>query len=299
MAFKEYFKTVDSFVGGINLVFEFKKSIQGINYYLNEQGNLNKYLESPHIVRDREKLKDSKEWLLFKNDFNKKIIVGYQDLWFYCHETVWSPSIDAIFLIDTLINKEHLEKTNLCSVLDFGCGTGVVGITIANINKKIKNLYFLDSNAAALHSTLINIIGNGIKCNYNLINSLDDSKNFTLGLVTPYYFPIDKESSINNKEKIIKAGIDSAVLTNLVANKAKTTYFIYSSTTEKYFLENLKYDFEIIDELLVPFTLGDNVSSQEFFEIAMLNNLLIYRDIPQFKYWHKIIIGKIQNQNIC
>jgi hypothetical protein len=36
------------------------------------------------------------------------------------------------------------------------------------------------------------------------------------------------------------------------------------------------------------------VSNQQFLNAALENDILIYKDVPQFKYWHKIYIGKIQ-----
>jgi SAM-dependent methyltransferase len=204
-------------------------------------------LDSDCFVRDREQLAQNKVWLDLKNDFNKKIIVGYKDLWFYCFESVWSPSIDAIFLIDTLLEKEKFSEQKINSILDFGCGTGVMGISLAKFNQNVKSIYLLDSNKYALYSSLINVMGNNVNCQYNVLNSLDVPSNIEMGIVTPYYFPVIKECTANHYDKIINAGIESANLTNMVADKVKTTYFMYSSTTETQFLQSLKHNHSVIE----------------------------------------------------
>jgi len=295
MLFSEYYKRVVEYIGDIKLVFEFDKNVSGISYFLNQKGALSKYLQSSEIVRDRELLRNNQTWLKYQSDFNKKIIVGNERLWFYCHESVWSPSIDAAFLIDVLLKKEGVDKLNIESLLDFGCGTGVMGISIARFNNKVKKLHLIDSNESALFSTYVNVLGNKVDCNFNISNNLDVTNKFDLGIITPYYFPVIKELEENPEKAIIEAGIDSANLTNLVANNSKLTYFIYSSTTEKSYLNNLKFDFEFVDELLVPFTLGDNVSNQSFLDTALNKDMLFIKDKGQFKYWHKITIGRIKN----
>ncbi len=295
MFFSEYYKKVAEYIGDVKLVFKFNKNLNGINYYLNQKGVLTKYLQSSEIVRDRELLRNNPIWLKYSSDFNKKIIVGNENFWFYCHESVWSPSIDAVFLLDVMLKKNIIDKMNIESVLDFGCGTGVLGISIACLNKRIKKLYLIDSNESALFSTYINIIGNNVNCNFNISNYLDGTNKFDLGIITPYYFPVIKELEENPEKAIIDAGVNSANLTNLVANNSKLTYFIYSSTTKEYYLNNLKFEFESIDELLVPFTLGDNVSNQSFLDTALNKDMLFIKDKGQFKFWHKITIGRIKN----
>jgi hypothetical protein len=295
MLFSEYYKKVSEYIGDVKLVFEFDKDVSGLSYYLNQKGVLSKYLQSPEIVRDRELLRNNPTWLEHHSDFNKKIIVGNGNFWFYCHESVWSPSIDAAFLIDVLLKKERVDKLNIESVLDFGCGTGVMGISVACLNNKIKKLNLIDSNESALFSTYVNLLGNKVNCNFNISNNLDSTNKFDLGIITPYYFPVIKELEENPEKAIIDAGVDSANLTNLVASSSKLTYFIYSSTTEKSYLTNLKFEFEFVDELLVPFTLGDNVSNQSFLDTALDKNMLFVKDKGQFKYWHKITIGRIKN----
>ena len=294
MSFKGYYNTISEYISDVKLVFDFDKNLSGISYYINHNGSLTKYLSSSHIVRDRQMLKDNPIWMEFQKDFNKKIIVGNENLWFYCHESVWSPSIDAAFLIDVLLNKENIDKSNIETVLDFGCGTGVMGISIAKLNAKIKNVNLIDSNESALFSTFINVIGNRLACSYSISNVLVEGFKCDLGIITPYYFPIIKEFEANHEQAIIYAGIESAKLTNIVANCSALTYFIYSSTTQESYLKNLDFDFEVVDELLVPFTLGDNVSNQSFLNTALKIGVLIINEKSQFKYWHKISIGKIK-----
>ena len=124
MFFSDYYKKISSYTGEIHLVFEFKNSGEGLVYYTNNAGKLTKYLDSQFIVRDRDALSQNPVWNRFKKEFNEKIIVGYKGLWFVCYPSVWSPSIDAIFLIDTIIAQEHELLRESKSILDFGCGSG-------------------------------------------------------------------------------------------------------------------------------------------------------------------------------
>lgn len=71
----------------------------------------------------------------------------------------------SMTLIDTV-----LEKLNLTGYgLDFGCGYGVIGISLI---KKLKvNIDFADVNGTAIELTRMNLIKNGIKSAGDLIKS--------------------------------------------------------------------------------------------------------------------------------
>ena len=138
-SFLDYFSLTNKFIGDVSLVFEFLKNRKGIEYNIFKNGKLKKYLSSSYLVRDRKKLANNKNWLNNKNDFNKKIIVGYEDLWFFCSEGVWSPSVDAIFMIDAINKESSLNIKKSSSILDYGCGSGVMGISLAKRNKKINS----------------------------------------------------------------------------------------------------------------------------------------------------------------
>ena len=296
MEFADYYNHIHGLVGDVKLVFEFQKNLEGISYYLNEGGSLNKFLDSEFLVRDRSRLSGNVVWQELKSDFNNKIIVGFSNRWFYCHKSVWSPSVDAVFLYHTLLKKENFATLQKESVLDFGCGTGIMGVLLGMCNPNIKTVYFMDINKYALYSTLINVMGNSSLFQYQLLTSLNDSLRTDVGIVTPYYFPIERDLVLNCYERIEKAGYQSAVLTNQVVEKSKTTYFVFSSITEKQFISGLEHDFSIVDEMWVPFTLGDNVSNTKLVEAALEHGLLDIRESGQFRYWHKIIIGKIQKK---
>lgn len=293
MLFSEYYERIHGYTGDIRLVFEFKDAEQGLLYFLNEGGELTRYLDSPFVVRDRIALADNPVWNRYHEDFRKTIIVGYKGCWFTCHPGVWSPSVDAVLLIDTLLCQEADSIRDVRSVLDFGCGSGVMGIVLAKFSKGIKDLYLLDMNKAAILSSALNIIGNDLddRVRTTLLTSMDD-RHADIGIVTPYYFPVTRDLVPDPLETIVEAGRESARLVNEVARHSSTTYFVYSSTTEEHFLGSLECPHTVLEERLVPFTLGDNVSSRAFHETAVANGMLIRRDDSPFKYWHKIYVGK-------
>lgn len=284
MRFADYYTNIHGLVGDVHLVFEFQELLKGIGYYSIEGNCLKKFLNSEFLVRDRELLSSNIVWQQLKNDFNNKIIVGYSNKWFYCHKSVWSPSVDAIFLYNTLLKKENFDSLKIASILDYGCGTGVMGLLLGMCNPKTETVYFMDINKYALYSTIVNVIGNCPEFQCRMLTSLDDSLNADVGIVTPYYFPVERESVSNCYESIERAGQQSAALTNQVIEKSKITYFIFSSVTAKQFINGLRYDFSIVDELWVPFTLGDNVSSAKLVESALQHDLLDVRKSGQFKY---------------
>lgn len=293
MQFSEYYDRIHGYTGDIRLVFEFKDSEQGLLYYLNDGGKLIRYLDSPYVVRDRITLANNPTWNQYKDEFKKTIIVGYKGLWFTCHPGVWSPSVDAVLLIDTLLCHEADSIRNIHSVLDFGCGSGVMGIVLAKFAKEMTDLYLLDRNKTALLSSAVNVIGNDLEdsIRITLLTSMN-GQHADIGIVTPYYFPVSREYVPDPFKSIVEAGKESANLVNEMARHSSKTYFVYSSTTEEYFLDSLECEFTVLKELLVPFTLGDNVSSRAFLETAEANGMLIRRDDSPFRYWHKIFVGK-------
>ena len=294
-SFLDYFSLTNKFIGDVSLVFEFLKNRKGIEYNIFKNGKLKKYLSSSYLVRDRKKLANNKNWLNNKNDFNKKIIVGYEDLWFFCSEGVWSPSVDAIFMIDAINKESSLNIKKSSSILDYGCGSGVMGISLAKRNKKIKELNLVDINESALFCSLVNCVGNNLKINFNISNNLGNKK-YDLGLVTPYYFPVQRQDFNSSKQamkSIIKAGEDSAEMINDLSKICKDVFFVYSSTTENFFRKKLKVKYKDVCSMDVPFTLGDNVSSNSLAAAAVENNLLIIKNDKQFKFWHKLYVAKI------
>lgn len=293
MIFSEYYKHVSCYTGDVRLVFEFKDSEHGLLYYTNDNGELIKYFDSPYIVRDRIALSQNPVWNCYKQDFGGRIIVGYKGFWFVCFPSVWSPSVDAIFLIDTVLAREPDLLSNAKSILDFGCGSGVVGIVLSKFSKNLNYLYLLDKNNAAIISSVINTFGNGVNdiTHVSWLKTMPQQP-VDIGVVTPYYFPIIKNRVSDPLKTIINCGVESARLVNQTAKVSSTTFFIFSSTTEDSFLSSLKYKYDILGELLVPFTLGDNVSSQEFLNVAIGNGMLIEKEDTPFKYWHKIYVCK-------
>ena len=294
MTFSEYYKRVSYYTGDIRLVFEFKSSKEGLLYYINNSGELEKFFDSPYTVRDRIALSQNPVWNCYKQYFGGKIIVGYKGFWFVCLPSVWSPSIDAILLLETILTheKQLLGKTK--SILDFGCGSGVMGIMLSNFTRELKNLYLLDNNYAAVISSVINTIGNDVddRICVSWLKTMP-GRHVDVGIVTPFYFPVTKEMVSNPLKTIIKCGINSAELVNQTAQQSSTTFFVFSSTTEKPFLTSLKVNYTILNELLVPFTLGDNVSSKAFLQSAIDNGMLIEKDGTPFRFWHRIFVGKV------
>jgi len=292
-----FWDRIKKYTGGIILVFDFLKNCKGISYQINQDGTRKEYFRSDYLVRDRNGLKHNRIWNKYKHDFNKKIIVGYENNWFYCPEGVWSPSVDAIFILENIKKLKELNIKKCKSILDYGCGTGAVGISIAKTNKNVKKLTLIDINDSALFASFVNLKGNNVRIKLTLSNYLDlkvDDKGvrYDLGIVTPFYFPVEKKDFKNPIKEIAKAGISSAKMVNDLSKICKDVFFIYSSVTKYWFRKALKVNYKDIKYLEVPFSLGDNVSSTSLVTVAANNNLLIRKENDQFKFWHKIYIAK-------
>ena len=74
-------------------------------------------------------------------------------------DNVYIPSEDSYLIMDLLSEFiEKIDKTNL-SILDMGCGTGILGMCLAS-NKKAKKVTFADISPDAIKLTKENIISN-------------------------------------------------------------------------------------------------------------------------------------------
>lgn len=84
-------------------------------------------------------------------------------------ETVWAPH-SAPYIIQEVIRSEEYLSFKNNSVVDLGCGTGILGI--AALLMGATHVYFLDNNPSALLNTEINLRFNGISPDrYTIIHS--------------------------------------------------------------------------------------------------------------------------------
>jgi len=88
---------------------------------------------------------------------NKKqyIIINNKKIIYKLNNKVFEPNLTTKLLIDSVI-KNIKSKKNI-SLVDLGCGSGIVGLTIAKILNLKNNLFFSDLSVDAIFNTRENI----------------------------------------------------------------------------------------------------------------------------------------------
>lgn len=276
------------------LVFEFLPKLSGISYQMLMGEIREEYLYSSLLVRDRIKLKGSEVWRKHGSGFKKQFIVGCGGYWYYCPASVWSPSVDAEFFLDILSNLPGVLDAE--SILDLGCGTGVLGLGAAHLARRVTMLNLVDSNKDALASAAINAACHELHGCDILIGTQPSPADFDIGLTAPYYFPVEKDAGRDPLAAICEAGRHTADMVRQCADVCRRVLFIYSSVSEAEFRDRLNMPFNILGQLTVPFSLGDNVSNLQFLNAAIdSDRLLVQPRDESFLYAHTITVGVVGN----
>lgn len=115
---------------------------------------------------------------MLKKIFNpiKKLKIKY-----YSSSKVFDPNLTSILIIKAIDKNKNLFK-NCNRILDLGCGTGVLGISIKKILKK-KILSFSDFSDHAVKITKKNVKLNNIKANIIKSNLMTRWKNENFDLI--------------------------------------------------------------------------------------------------------------------
>lgn len=122
----------------------------------------------------------------YKIDKNKKIKIRLK-------KNVFTPNETTKLLINSLL--KNLPKKKL-TILDLGCGSGIVGISLLKYKKNINHIYFSDISTDATNLTKKNLQLNKItKKKYTIIKSnlFDDIKEKKFDII------INDVSGISNK----------------------------------------------------------------------------------------------------
>jgi hypothetical protein len=293
---QKFKRAIPLFLADDALYFRFLPNLSGLSYNIVNNYVVNEFLTSPYLVRDRELLAKNEIWNTHKQLFmDKSFLVSIDEALFFCPAKVWSPSVDAIFLYETLC-KESIVN-NASSFFDIGCGTGAISIALATKFNNINYIIAEDVDPLALSAFAINFYINDLVASYLLTtcyssqiirNDLVD-----IAITTPYYFPVAKHSSLSPDDEIYQA-IEQTVLMikKCISLSTKASYFIYSSTTELEVKQLVNEDWEVINSLSVPFTIGDNVGNSEVVQRAIKDGRLKMLNKNNFLYSHTIYIGR-------
>lgn len=107
---------------------------------------------------------------------------------------------------------ENFSKKIFLEILDFGCGTGILGIACAKLYDNLK-VYTLDIDEVALLATLQNAKLNQVEDKIEILNQLPKGKTFDLILANLSFKELKKEAlnilklSKRKKTKLFLSGI--------------------------------------------------------------------------------------------
>jgi SAM-dependent methyltransferase len=278
------------------LCFEFLPDLGGISYQLVSGGAREEFLRSDLLVRDRKQLDESEMWQKHGATFKQQFLVCSGTQWHYCPATVWSPSVDAeviLHVAETLFGLSDVE-----SILDLGCGTGVLGLGLARLAPALRRLALVDSDPRALAATALNAACQGVEdVDLHVATVLLPSVRYDLGVTAPYYFPVATTPFSNPHVAIEDAGYHTADLVRRGADACRRLLFVYSSVTESEFLTRLERPFTVLSQHTVPFSLGDNVSSKQLVAAALESDRLIVRESDRQPYAHTLTVAEISDDH--
>jgi SAM-dependent methyltransferase len=154
---------------------EFFENAEILKQIVNLPQNLSGYIplgeiENPHVALDRKRLSNLKNGDLILHLFgHPQVAVGtaYDGIVAYWTKLdgTWPATIDSI---THLIGQSKLYPLDLSDkkVLDFGCGTGIIGKHFSSKNVPIGQLHYTDINPNCVKTTKENnVIGKGIVSN--------------------------------------------------------------------------------------------------------------------------------------
>ncbi len=102
-------------------------------------------------------------------------------IYYYSNPKVFQPTITTLLIIKA-INKNKKKFKSKKKILDLGCGSGIIGISIKKKIFKNSKIYFSDLSESAVKLTKKNLIYNNLNCKVkksNLMHSWD-SINFDI-----------------------------------------------------------------------------------------------------------------------
>ncbi len=121
---------------------------------------------------------------------------------------------------------EKLIEDRFLEVLDFGCGTGILGIACIKLYKDLK-LYAVDIDELALEATLKNAKLNGVEDKFVVLRTLPLDKKFDLILANLSFKELKKEAL--NLCKVSKKGITKLFLSGILIEDVGEIKNLYES----------------------------------------------------------------------
>ena len=88
-------------------------------------------------------------------NIKKNILINNKKIIFRLNEKVFEPNLTTKLLIEAVI--KNVKSKRKISIVDLGCGTGIVGLSIAKILDLKSDLFFSDLSSSAIDNTNLNL----------------------------------------------------------------------------------------------------------------------------------------------
>ncbi len=195
------------------------------------------------------------------------------------------PRPETEYWISWLIEKLQKVKTKKLNILDMGCGSGCITLTIA---KTLPNsdIFGIDINEKAIElskeNKKLNNIENAtfILDNFEIKNAILKDKKFDLIISNPPYI---SEKEWNNLSNTIKKWEDKNSL--VAAHKGYAAFEIIITTAKKLLLQNVNLKNLNIPQIILEIGIGQEENVEKLLIENNFINIKIYKDLRGINRW--------------
>ncbi len=216
----------------------------------------------------------------------------------------WPPSIDSVIMLRNL-SKANIEGAD--SVLDLGCGSGILGISLALKHPSVRRLvmadWLLSPLIHAIVNAEVNLHSQALSCEI-LIGMFDDwPRTAALGPIdvlvsTPPYLPVAEGFDAIRKESPV-AGTE--LMRFIICTRlARTTFLTVSSLVEeelKALAEAHDTEVQVIgDPVPVPFRVPIALRTPQYIMALLGSGRLEFRPKDRYPLWHRIFTCQLRHR---